>query len=110
MLLGVGRRTGEITSDVDSVHNYYEHLVFDELTQNHERCQVDSDFLADAACVALNHLPPKYIRHNVDMTFFMSTQELDDIHSRVREAVKKAVTYVTESEIARRKAQDNEED
>ena len=101
MLLGAGRRRGELPSGVDSIHNYYEHLVLEEIVQSSERARTDPDFLADTACVALNHLPPRYIRHDVDMTFFMSGEELQEIHSKVRAAVAKAIAYVEESEAAR---------
>ncbi len=101
MLLGAGRRRGELPSGVDSIHNYYEHLVLEELANTSERARTDSEFLADTACVALNHLPPRYIRHDVDMTFFMSTVELQEIHNKVQSAVAKAVAYVEQSEAAR---------
>ncbi len=101
MLLGAGRRRGELPSGVDSIHNYYEHLVLEELASTSERARTDGEFLADTACVALNHLPPRYIRHDVDMTFFMSTVELQEIHNKVQAAVAKAVAYVEQSEAAR---------
>ncbi len=101
MLLGAGRRRGELPSGVDSIHNYYEHLVLEELASTSERARTDGEFLADTACVALNHLPPRYIRHDVDMTFFMSTVELQEIHNKVHTAVAKAVAYVEQSEAAR---------
>ncbi len=101
MLLGAGRRRGELPSGVDSIHNYYEHLVLEELASTSERARTDGEFLADTACVALNHLPPRYIRHDVDMTFFMSTVELQEIHNKVQTAVAKAVAYVEQSEAAR---------
>lgn len=101
MLLGVGRRRGELPSGVDSIHNYYEHLVLEEIVNVSERSHVDGEFLADVACVALNHLPPRYIRHDVDMTFFMSTQELQEIHTKVETSVAKAISYVEEREAIR---------
>lgn len=96
MLLGSGRHRHERPVGVDQVHNYYEHLVLDEIAAQSERAQTDMDFLADVACVALNRLPPRYIRHNVDMTFFLSQTELDEIYSKVTNAVKDAISYVGE--------------
>ncbi|MEC8427334.1 MAG: late competence development ComFB family protein [Pseudomonadota bacterium] len=99
MLLGAGRhRQTELLSGIDSIHNYYEKLVLDEVARTSERSRDDSEFLADVACVALNRLPPRYIRHNVDMTFFMSTQELGEINDKVQSAVREAIAYVTERE------------
>jgi len=101
MLLGVGRRRAELPSGVDSIHNYYEHLVLEEIVNVSERSHVDGEFLADTACVALNHLPPRYIRHDVDMTFFMSNEELQEVHNKVETAVAQAIAYVEEREAAR---------
>ncbi|GAA5316480.1 MAG: hypothetical protein AseanaTS_16840 [Candidatus Pelagadaptatus aseana] len=109
MLLGAGQRVEHIASGVDSVHNYYENLVLVELQKTSERSRTDGDFLADAACVALNRLPPRYIRHDVDMTFFMSTQELAEIEEKVSKAVSDAIAYVEEREAARAMAEQPQE-
>ncbi len=101
MLLGAGRHRSDIESGIDTIHNYYESLVIDEITNTNERARADIDFLADLACVALNRLPPRYIRHDVDMTFFMSPQEMQEVQNKVIAAVKEAVTYVTEREASR---------
>ena len=101
MLLGSIRRNADMPSAIDTVHNYYENLVIDEILRSNERSLTDREFLADVACVALNRLPPRYIRHNVDMTFFMSTQELQEVHDKVTDSVKAAVVYVTEREAER---------
>lgn len=85
--------------DPDFVHNYYEKLVMEEVYQQSERVKSgDRDFMADVSCVALNHLPPRYIRHNVDMTFFMSPQEMLEIQSKVSSAVRLALAYVESRE------------
>lgn len=101
MLLSATRRHAELPSEVDSIHNYYEHLVLEEIARTIDRVQEDLNFMADVACVALNRLPPRYIRHNVDMTFFMSPTELDEIESKVKAAVIAAAEYVTSREQAR---------
>ena len=88
-----------INDDVDFVHNYYERLVLQEIYQQSQRVQNgDRDFLADAACVALNRLPPRYIRHDVDMTFFMSPQDMMEIERKVTQAVTDALNYVESRE------------
>lgn len=98
MLLGAGHRRHEMPAGLDTVHNYYEHLVLDHIFQSNERAQTDVDFIADVACVALNHLPPRYIRHNVDMTFFLSQVELEEIYNKVKIAVADAIRYVQRRE------------
>ena len=82
----------------DSVHNYYENLVIEQLLRANDRATQDAEFLADVTCVALNRLPPRYIRHDVDMTFFLSPQELDEINDKVARAVNDAVDYVMSRE------------
>lgn len=94
MLLNVGRRRYDPVSARDSVHNYYEHMVIEQLLRSNERASQDTEFLADVACVALNRLPPRYVRHDVDMTFFLTPDELDEMIDLVVNAVNDAVSYV----------------
>lgn len=98
MLLYAGRRRELMPAGIDTVHNFYELQVLDELNQGSERARNDTDFLADVACVALNHLPPRYIRHDVDMSFFLSPQEQQEMQDKVRKAVVDAIKYVTDRE------------
>ncbi len=99
MLLTPGQRRYELPAGVDSIHNYYEHLVLEQISDSSERAHHDVDYLADIACVALNRLPPRYIRHNVDMTFFMSAEDIQEIHTKVENAVKDAIEYVASREL-----------
>lgn len=88
-----------LNDEVDFLHNYYERLVVQEVYDQSERVQQgDRDFLADVACVALNRLPPRYIRHDVDMTFFMSPQDMGEIERKVTQAVSDALYYVESRE------------
>ncbi|MDR7090125.1 late competence development ComFB family protein [Cellvibrio fibrivorans] len=88
-----------LDDEVDFLHNYYERLVVQEVHDQSERVQQgDRDFLADVACVALNRLPPRYIRHDVDMTFFMSPQDMVEIERKVSQAVTDALSYVESRE------------
>ena len=94
MLLSVGRKRYQAESARDSIHNYYEQMVIDQILRSNERSNEDTDFLADVACVALNRLPPRYVRHDVDMTFFLSPDELENMIDKVVHAVNDAVSYV----------------
>ena len=96
MLLGSGRRRGEPFSHQDTIHNYYEKLVIEQAIRSDDRAAQDSDFLSDVACLALNRLPPRYVRHDVDMTFFLTPDELDNMTDRVAEAVNEAIAYIQE--------------
>lgn len=92
-------RTYVLDDEVDFLHNYYERLVIQEVHDQSERVQQgDRDFLADVACVALNRMPPRYIRHDVDMTFFMSPQDMVEIAAKVSQAVTDALRYVESRE------------
>lgn len=85
--------------EIDFIHNYYERLVLEQIFEQSTRVQEgDRDFLADVACVALNRMPPRYIRHDVDMTFFMSPQDIQEISNKVKLAVTDAINYVESRE------------
>lgn len=98
MLLGIGRPRYRPETATDSVHNYYEHLVIEQLKTSSDRAKNDGDFLADVACVALNRLPPRYVRYDVDMTFFMTPLELEEMSHKISEAVNEAIEYVESRE------------
>lgn len=82
---------------IDAIHNYYESLVQERIaeTDEYKNDKMDEDFLEDVACVALNQLPPKYVRYSVDLIFYMSTQERDEIYVNVDEAIRKAIETVS---------------
>ena len=76
----------------DSIHNYYEQAVFRRVTScagDYPQLGDDVEVLADVACVALNRLPPRYIRSEVDMNFFLSKQD----RAKIDAAVDAAVTF-----------------
>lgn len=80
------------------VHNYYESRVFDEIERRIEsdRLELDQDQFDDAACIALNQLPPRYVRFDIDTTFYASPEE---IH-QMTVAVQNAVTYAIQKVLA----------
>ena len=77
----------------ESVHNYYERVVIESVLDKFGE-EYAPDKLADIVCVALNHLPPKYIRHDVDMSFYMSPQEHFEVNRKVQEAAEQARVFV----------------
>ena len=98
MLLSRFRHQQAIQSEQANIHNYYEKLVKESLLEHHPRARDDIDFMADTCCVALNHLPPRYIRHDVDMTFFLSPTEFEEMRDKVKLAVDYAVEFVSSRE------------
>ena len=83
----------------ESIHNYYEHLVIEYLIERlaPELNITDSDLLADIACLALNNLPTRYIRHDVDMAFFLTTSERERMQERVIRETRQAADKVSEA-------------
>ena len=80
----------------DNINNYFEKLVFDVIQDklSNNKLDNDEDFLGDIACVALNQLPSRYVRHNVDMVFYMTTEEREQNQVVVEDAVEMAIDYV----------------
>ncbi|MGX5913571.1 late competence development ComFB family protein [Aliidiomarina sp. Khilg15.8] len=71
----------------DDIHNYYERLVLEHI----EALELDrlhsNEFIADLCCLVLNKLPARYIRHEVDMEFYLSRKERQEMQTRVEEAI-----------------------
>lgn len=82
---------------LDNIQNYYETLVVEVLAEHFKGEEVELEFMTDVVCVALNHLPPRYFRHGVDMIFYTSPIERDELAAKAREAVEAAIRYVEEN-------------
>ncbi|WP_440905609.1 late competence development ComFB family protein [Catenovulum sp. SX2] len=81
----------------DDIHNYYENLVINKLQQmNITEENKDSDYLADLCCLVLNQLPPRYIRYEVDMAFYMPQAERLQMEMNVDSAIRSAIKFLTE--------------
>ena len=82
----------------DNIHNYYENLVLQRLNDMRQADFIDDDpnFLEDVACVALNQLPARYVRYDIDMVYYMTIKEREQIEYEVHKAVTAAVEYVTQ--------------
>jgi len=80
----------------DNINNYFEKLVFDVIQDKIHGGELDNeeDYLGDIACVALNQLPARYVRHNVDMVFYMTSEEREQNQVVVEDAVSMATDYV----------------
>lgn len=94
----------------DTIHNYYERLVFEHIMNTIGRDPgVSQDFLEDVACLALNQLPVRYVRHDVDMAIFLTTREREKMQQRINEAVLSAV-HLIHSHQGKEGAHDNNGD
>ncbi len=84
-----------MAADFSPIHNYHEQQVVSLVTDLAGHYPLLSeDHLPDVACVALNRLPPRYIRHQVDLVFHMTERERQDNEQLVREAVVYAFEFV----------------
>ena len=75
-------------------HNYYEDQVVEEIHKQMGSQLVDTNFVADVACVALNQLPPRYVRFDADMAFFLTPTEAVEMEKRVTAVVKEARAFI----------------
>jgi hypothetical protein len=81
----------------EQVHNYYERLVLEEVArQSESHPEFTSDMLGDVACVALNRLPARYVRHDVDMMFYLTEHERHAIEQAMEEGLAYAFHFVAE--------------
>ena len=79
---------------LDNIQNYYETLVLESLAKQIKDQEYDEDVLTDVLCIAINHLPPRYIRHEVDFLYYMSPIERQEIEKKADKAVKDALEYI----------------
>ena len=82
--------------DFSSIHNYYEHLVTDYISTQVIPKMPDksTDYFLDVACYALTKLPSRYMRHEIDMAFFMSIEERLRMIDEVKKQVEAAVEFI----------------
>ncbi len=85
--------------DFTSIHNYYEHLVIDYLQSKVIPRFPDKspDYFMDVACYALSKLPSRYMRHEIDMAFFLEPKERLAMNDEVEKAVENAVIYINKN-------------
>ena len=89
--------TAADTVDFTSVRNHNERAVFTAVRQHADRYPGighSAELLADVACVALNRLPSRYIRHEVDFVFYLSDRERIDSERQLLDAVDYAFGFV----------------
>jgi len=84
-------------NNFEDVYNFYQDYVFNKVSELAEDDH-SIEFQADVACVALNSLPSKYIRHHVDMAFYLTPEEYNDMETRIHQAVIDAMVFVAEHE------------
>lgn len=94
-------------AEFDTIHNHHERAVFDAVAERAELFPFlaqDPSLLADVACVALNRLPPRYIRHEVDLAFYLTEKERNEIVRSIDESVQFAFEFVQARKAMRARA------
>ncbi len=82
-------------ADYSSLRNYYERQVIEAVTELASTYpMLTEEQRPDVVCVALNRLPPRYIRHEVDLAFYLTEKERNDNERQVEEAVRFAYEFV----------------
>nr|WP_082634893.1 late competence development ComFB family protein [Aeromonas schubertii] len=71
----------------NDIHNFYEHLVLNAIREQGLDSRLTLDQLADLCCLTLNHLPAHYIRHDVDMIYFLTDEQRRETTSKVQDAL-----------------------
>ncbi len=89
----------------DDIHNYYERLVIDKLesmgiTEEKE----NPNYLADLCCLVLNQLPPRYIRYEVDMAFYLAPAERLQMEMNVANAIQTSIKFLQEQQVPKKSA------
>jgi hypothetical protein len=81
--------------DFDTIHNHHERAVTEAVRSFAAAYpHLDGELLSDIACVALNRLPPRYIRHEVDFAFYLTDKERIENERAINEAVVFAFEFV----------------
>jgi hypothetical protein len=96
-----------MNAEFASIHNHHERAVFDAvrtMATNFPLAASEPALLADVACVALNRLPPRYIRHEVDLAFYLTEKERIEMARAVEEAVRSAFEFVQARKAMRARA------
>lgn len=81
---------------MEGISNYYEARVFfciQKMLENSPDAR-NEEYIADVACVALNRLPARYVRHIVDTRFFQSEDEIVKSELAVKNATSFAIEFI----------------
>ena len=79
----------------DDIHNFYEKIVVEEIIKRKLDKVYSEDVMADFCCTILNQLPPRYIRYDVDMAFYLPQSERIHMEERVQTAIDVAISQIS---------------
>ena len=78
------------------VQNYYERLVFEFINEILiEKCQdMDDEFFLDVACYALTRLPSRYMRHEIDIAFYLAPGGRTEMKNQANDSTLAAAEFI----------------
>ncbi|KRW51078.1 hypothetical protein AO724_07965 [Aeromonas allosaccharophila] len=79
------------------IHNFYEHLVLKEIEKQDLQQKLTGDQMADLCCLTLNQLPSHYIRHDVDMIYFLTDAKRTEMEKLVVTSLKQALQKIEQA-------------
>lgn len=79
----------------DDIHNFYEKIVVEEIIKRKLDKVYSEDVMGDFCCTVLNQLPPRYIRYDVDMAFYLPQSERIHMEERVQTAIDVAISQIS---------------
>ena len=79
-----------------SIQNYYERLVYEFINDTliEKYADMDDEFFLDVACYGLTRLPSRYMRHEIDMAFYLAPGERSEMLNQVRDAILSAAEFI----------------
>ena len=81
------------------IHNFYEHLVLKEIEKQDLQQKLTGDQMADLCCLTLNQLPSHYIRHDVDMIYFLTDAKRTEMENNVIASLKQAQEKIKQAPV-----------
>lgn len=78
----------------EDIHNFYEKIVVEEIIKRELHHQYNEDVMANFCCTILNQLPPRYIRYDVDMAFYLPQTERLHMEEQVQTAIDVAISQI----------------
>ena len=90
--------SGHCVANLSYVYNHHEREVFAavmESAPDFPDIAISQDLLCDVACVALNRLPARYVRHDVDLMFYLTEHERHAIELSLEAALVLIADYLS---------------
>ncbi len=83
-------------ASLSGLQNYYERLVFEFVNDMliDQYSDMDDEFFLDVACYALTRLPARYMRHEIDMAYYLAPGERTEMQGQVEVALLSAVEFI----------------